>query len=121
MALITGFTTISPNALAKPHLYELVEEVLHAEKDYANAYMGVDLRMDLKELGAAYKVPTLWDDGKTFRLRIVATARGEWRYSTSNQASDSGFGGNIETFSAAAWTKPEMQANPNRHRSLFRS
>ena len=120
MAAVTVFAALSPHAFAVTHVYEVVEEVFHAEKDYANAYMEVDLWVELTGPDATYRIPAFWDGGNTFRARLVATAPGEWRWSTSNQTGDSGLDGKSGTFSAEAWAEPEMQANPNR-RGFIRS
>ena len=121
MAVVLAVATLGGRVLAETHVYEVVEKVFHAQKDYGNAYLEVDLWVELTGPGGTYRIPAFWDGGNTFRARLVATAPGEWRWSTSNQTGDSGLDGKSGTFSAAAWTESEMQANPNRRGFIRRS
>ena len=112
MALI--LTTLSGRGVAVTHVYEVVEEVFYAEKDYANAYMEVDLWVELTGPRGTYRMPAFWDGGDTFRARLVATQPGRWQWSTGNKTGDSGLDGKSGTFTADAWTEAEKAANPNR-------
>ncbi|MCP4261388.1 MAG: DUF4038 domain-containing protein [Planctomycetes bacterium] len=114
VAVVLAVATLSGRVFAETRVYEVVEKVFHAQKGYGNAYLEVDLWVELTGPGATYRIPAFWDGGNTFRARLVATAPGEWRWSTSNLTGDSGLDGKSGTFSAAAWTESEMQANPNR-------
>jgi hypothetical protein len=114
MAVVLAVATLGGQVSAGTHVYEVVEKVFHAQKDYDNAYLEVDLWVALTGPGGTYRIPAFWDGGNTFRARLVATAPGQWRWSTSHQTGDSGLDGQRGTFSAAAWTESEMQANPNR-------
>ncbi len=99
---------------AEPHVYEVVEVTFSADNTYANPYLDVDLWVDLTGPGGTYKIPAFWDGGNTFRVRLVATAPGEWRWSTSNQTGDSGLDNKSGTFDTIAWTAAEIEENPNR-------
>lgn len=47
-----------------------------------------------------------WDGGRTFRVRFVATAPGEWRWTTgSNQPGDAGLNAGSGSLRAVAWRK----------------
>ena len=96
------------------HVYEVVEVTFHAEREVANPYMDVDLWVTLTGPGGTYRIPAFWDGGRTFRARLVATAPGEWHWSTGEHTGDSGLDNKDGAFSAVAWTEAEKRANPNR-------
>jgi hypothetical protein len=114
IVMVLILTTLIGRGVAVPHVYEVVEEVFRAEKDYANAYMEVDLWVELTGPGGTYRIPAFWDGGNTFRARLVATKPGRWQWSTGNKTGDSGLDGKNGTFTAIAWTEAEKAANPNR-------
>ena len=90
-------TTLCAQNKATTHVYEVVEEVFQADKNYANAYMEVDLWVELTGPCDTFWIPAFWDGGNTFRVRLVATQPGK----TGN-------------FTAVAWTETEKASNPNR-------
>ena len=101
--------------VAKPHVYETVEVAFTGSGDYDNPYLDVDLWVDLKgPNGLAYRIPAFWDGGQTWRVRLAATAPGDWQWSTGNKTGDPGLDGKTGSFSAIAWTEAEKQANINR-------
>ncbi len=72
--------------------------------------------IELEGPGFARRVYGFWDGGRTFRVRFVATAPGEWRWRTgSNQPDDAGLNGGSGSLRAVDWTDAEKAANPNRH------
>ncbi|MEP4077301.1 DUF4038 domain-containing protein [Haloferula sp.] len=97
------------------HEMEVNEVILQAQKTYKNAYLEVDLWVDLKgPNGLSYRIPAFWDGGQTFRARLVATRPGDWSWSTGTGTGDSGLDGKSGTFRAIAWTEAEKEKNPNR-------
>jgi hypothetical protein len=76
--------------------------------------MDVDLWVELSGPGASYRIPAFWDGGNTFRVRLVATAPGNWQWRTGNTTGDPGLDNQSGTFIAKAWTEAELDANPNR-------
>jgi hypothetical protein len=97
------------------HVWELQEIVLSAQNDYANPYAEVTVWIDLKGPGFAKRVYGFWDGGRTYRVRFVATATGDWSWSTaSNQSADAGLNGGTGALKAMPWTAAEITANPNR-------
>jgi hypothetical protein len=97
------------------HVWEVQEVTFEAEDRYDNPYKDVDLWVELEGPGFAKRVYGFWDGGRTFKVRFVATAPGEWRWrSGSNQPRDEGLNGGRGTFRAVAWSEPEIAANPNR-------
>jgi Protein of unknown function (DUF4038)/Domain of unknown function (DUF5060) len=97
------------------HVWEMQEIVLQAQHDYANPYADVTCWIDLKGPGFDKRVYGFWDGGRTFRIRFVATAPGEWSWRTgSNQPDDGGLDGGSGRLRAVAWTEAEKEANANR-------
>lgn len=111
----------SPSSAARltygeAHVWEMQEVIMQAQKDYANPYTDVTCWIDLKGPGFSKRVYGFWDGGHTFKVRFVATAPGEWRWTTgSNQPDDAGLNGGKGAFKAVAWTKKQVAENPNRH------
>jgi hypothetical protein len=106
-----------PAALAQPavHVWQMQEIELRASRAYANPYVDVECWVELTGPGFSKRVYGFWDGGDTFRVRVVATAPGAWRWTSgSNQPADAGLNGHTGSFTAVDWTGPEKQQNPNR-------
>ena len=96
-------------------VWEMQEITLTAAREYANPYAEVTTWVDLKGPNFAKRVYGFWDGGKVFRVRVVATAPGEWSWTSgSNQPEDAGLNRRSGRFTARAWTEAEKQANPVR-------
>ena len=96
------------------HLYEMVEASFTASVTYGNPYLDVDLWVDLEGPdNLKYRIPAFWDGGQTWRVRMVATAPGNWSWSTSGKTGDPGLDKKSGSFSATKWTKEELDANIN--------
>jgi YVTN family beta-propeller protein len=105
-------------AFAQPaaHVWEVQEIELRAAQTYANPYTEVECWVDLKGPGFAHRVYGFWDGGNLFRVRVVATAPGEWVWTSgSNQPSDTGLNGKTGSFTAREWSDQEKMQNPTRH------
>lgn len=97
------------------HVWETQEIIFRATQDYANPYADVDCWIELVGPGFSKRVYGFWDGGRTFRVRFVATAPGEWRWrSGSNQPADSGLNGGSGKLKAVSWSEAELAENPNR-------
>lgn len=107
-------------AAGQPHIeetrtWELHEITLTASGAYENPYTDVTTWVELEGPGFAERVYGFWDGGNTFRVRVVATAPGEWRWTSgSNQPNDGGLNGQSGVFTAREWTEAEKEANPVR-------
>jgi hypothetical protein len=102
-------------AQAPAHVWERQEIELRAERPYGNPYAQVECRIDLKGPGLSTRVYGFWDGGDVFRVRFVATAPGEWTWTSgSNQPADAGLNGKRGGFEARDWTEEEKRQNPNR-------
>jgi hypothetical protein len=107
----------SPVALSRGevHTWDVQEITMQAGKDYANPYADVLCWIDLEGPGFSRRVHGFWDGGRTFKIRFVATAAGEWRWrSGSNQTGDPGLNGGGGALRAVEWSEAEKKANPNR-------
>jgi hypothetical protein len=97
------------------HVWDVQEVVLQASGTYANPYADVECWIELEGPGFERRVYGFWDGGRTFRVRFVATAPGEWRWrSGSNQPGDDGLNGGEGRLRAVAWTEAEKAENRNR-------
>jgi hypothetical protein len=97
------------------HVWEQQEITMRSARDYENPYADVVCWIDLEGPGFEGRVYGFWDGGHVFKVRLVATAPGEWRWRTgSNQEDDEGLTGGRGALEAVAWTEAEKDANPNR-------
>ena len=97
------------------HVWETQEIIFQSARDYANPYAEVDCWIELEGPGFAHRIRGFWDGGRTFRVRFVATAPGEWRWrSGSNQPEDAGLNRGAGKLQAVDWTDAEKSENPNR-------
>jgi hypothetical protein len=107
------FLTLSPDAPSSEtvHVWEKVEIALRAEGARVNPYKDVRVWVDLKGPGFEKRCYGFWDGGDAFRVRVLATAPGEWSWRSGSEPSDAGLGGKSGTFSATAWTETEKEKN----------
>ena len=114
--LITGLTARpAPLVSGEVHVWETQEIILASARDHANPYAEVDCWIELVGPGFAHRIRGFWDGGRTFRVRFVATAAGEWHWRTgSNQPDDSGLNSGSGKLNAVDWTEAEKLENPNR-------
>ena len=97
------------------HVWDTQEITLQAAGTYSNPYVEVDCWIDLEGPDFKKRIYGFWDGGRTFKVRFVATAPGEWKWSSgSNQSSDAGLNGGRGTFRAVAWDADEIAENANR-------
>ena len=96
-------------------VWQMQEITFEAERDYPNPYTDVDVWIELKGPGFERRVYGFWDGGRTFKVRFVATAPGEWTWrSASNRSDDAGLNGGRGSLRAVAWDETDLEANPNR-------
>lgn len=97
------------------HVWEMQEITLESARDHANAYTDVDVWIELTGPGFSKRVHGFWDGGRTWKVRFVATAPGEWRWKAfARPADDAGLNGGAGALRAVAWTDAELAENPNR-------
>jgi hypothetical protein len=96
------------------HVWETHEITLEAEGDYANPYVEVICWVQLRGPHFDRRVYGFWDGGRTFRVRVVATAPGTWWWRSGSNRADGGLNGKGGSFQAVEWSDEEKEANPNR-------
>jgi len=89
------------------------EITLEAERDYANAYVEVDVWVELKGPNFSKRVYGFWNGGRSFAVRVLATEPGEWRWTSGSSVNDGGLSGKSGSFTARAASPAELDANPN--------
>ena len=96
-------------------VWQTQEVTFEAGRDYANPYVDVEVWIELAGPGFKRRVYGFWDGGRTFKVRFVATAPGDWSWrSGSNRTDDAGLNGGGGSFRAVAWSSDEIAENPNR-------
>jgi hypothetical protein len=113
-----GASSASP--ADKVHVWEKLELTFTSARAFSNPYTDVTVWVDLTGPGFSKRVYGFWDGGNTFRVRLVATAPGTWRWTSGSKPSDSGLASKSGSFVATEWTEQEMQENPLR-RGFLRS
>jgi len=114
-----GLLCLAVLPLAAPaqtvHLWEKQEITLTSSRAFANPYTDVVVWVDLTGPGFQKRVYGFWDGGQAFRVRVVATAPGEWKWRSGSEPVDSGLAGKTGGYTAIDWTDAEKAANPLRH------
>jgi len=93
------------------HIWETVEITLEAEGAYDNPYTDVVVWVDLEGPGFEKRIYGFWDGGSTFRVRMVASAPGDWRWRSGASVADPGLCGQRGRFTASEWLQGEKLAN----------
>ncbi|MHC4264639.1 MAG: apiosidase-like domain-containing protein [Planctomycetota bacterium] len=93
------------------HIWEKVEITLQAEKTYQNPYAEVEVWIDLTGPDFEKRCYGFWDGENIFRVRVMATKPGQWKWVSSSNQSDTGLNDKKGTFNAVAWTQEEKQQN----------
>jgi hypothetical protein len=105
----------TPLSRGEARVWEAQEITLGAGQDYPHPYVDVVCWIDLEGPGSSRRVYGFWDGGRTFKVRFVATAPGEWRWrSGSNQQADPGLSGGSGKLRAVDWAESERAENRNR-------
>ncbi len=103
------------SAVAAPvHVWEKQELTLTSAHACANPYTDVTVWVDLAGPGFHKRVYGFWDGGSTFRVRLLATAPGAWRWRSGSEPADTGLAGHSGSFTAIDWTEQEKRENPLR-------
>ena len=96
------------------HVWEKVEIVLRAQKEYGNPYTDVVVWADLKGPGFEKRCYGFWDGQDVFRVRVMATATGTWTWKCGSRPADPGLDGASGSFTAVDWTQAQKEENPCR-------
>lgn len=93
------------------HVWERLDIVLEAQREYRNPYMEVDVWVDLEGPGFSKRVYGFWDGGATFKVRVLANNPGEWSWTSGSNQDDAGLNGIKGSYTAIEWTEAEKQEN----------
>jgi Protein of unknown function (DUF4038)/Domain of unknown function (DUF5060) len=96
------------------HVWEKQELAFTSARSFSNPYAEVVVWVDLTGPDFDKRVYGFWDGGRTFRVRLLATAPGEWHWRTGSDPEDSGLAGKSGSFVAAEWSEEEKDQNPLR-------
>ncbi|HXR07883.1 MAG TPA: DUF4038 domain-containing protein [Candidatus Acidoferrum sp.] len=99
------------DATPPTHVWEKVEISLRAQTAHANPYTDVLVWVDLKGPGFDKRCYGFWDGQDNFRVRVMATAPGNWSWKSGSKPADPELDGLTGSFTAVAWTEGEKEAN----------
>ncbi len=68
------------------YVWEVQEITLATARDYANPYVEVECWVDLAGPDFTRRVHGFWDGGRTFKVRVVATASGSVELASGQQS-----------------------------------
>jgi hypothetical protein len=102
------------HAAAATHVWEKQELTLTSAGSFANPYTDVTVWVDLTGPNFKKRVYGFWDGGRTFRIRVLATAPGTWTWHSGSNPPDAGLSGKSGSFTAVAWSGEEKEKNPLR-------
>jgi hypothetical protein len=112
---LTFRSSAIPLEVKNYHPWETIELSFYAHEIYKNPYTEVELWVDWTGPKETKKVWGFWDGHTTYKIRLVASEAGIWKYTLhSNQNSDKGFINKKGEFKIVAWTAAEIKQNPNR-------
>ena len=96
------------------HVWELVEVELTRSIDAKDPYTEVEVWVDLTGPDFERRVYGFWDGGSRHVVRLVATAPGEWNWTSGSNVDDPGLSGRHGSFRAIEWSAGELAENPCR-------
>lgn len=85
-----------------------------ASSSFENSYADALIWVDLEGPEFSRRVYGFWNGGNEWVVRVLATAPGEWRWTSGSTPNDSGLSGRSGNFVAQEWSTQELQDNPNR-------
>src|SRR5690349_16627745 len=87
------------------HVWQKVELTFRSEHSFKNPYTDVRTWVDLRGPGFEKRVYGFWDGGNTFRVRVLATAPGQWTWKSGSDPQTTGLSGKTGSFVARDWTQ----------------
>jgi hypothetical protein len=114
VAVALVFSLFWPHSAAAAHVWEKQELTFAAAGHYANPYTDVTVWVDLSGPHFHKRVYGFWDGGNQFRVRVVATVPGEWRWTSGSDPEDKGLAAKSGSFTAIAWSVEEKREDPLR-------
>lgn len=114
LLIVLGAAAVAASAAGSVHVWEKQEVTLTAARSFANPYTEVTVWVDLTGPNFKKRVYGFWDGERTFRVRMVATEPGTWKWQSGSNPADEGLAGKSGSFTAVAWSEEEKQQNPLR-------
>lgn len=102
------------NDVPRHKVWSKLDIALTAETIYDNAYVDVEVWLDLEGPNFSKRVYGFWNGGQDFIVRILAPAPGLWHWKSGCSSEDTGLSGQTGSFEAEEWTEEELAENPNR-------
>ncbi len=98
------------------HVWEKVEIALLAMRSYKNPYTEVEVWVDLEGPESVFRKRCygFWDGGDVFRVRVMATVPGNWKWISGSNQPDDGLNGKRGSFTARTWSEAQKWENPCR-------
>jgi hypothetical protein len=106
--------SLSGYAAVPVHVWEKQELTFTAVQDYPNPYIDVVVWVDLTGPNFNKRIYGFWDGGRTYRVRLMAIAQGEWAWRSGSNQEDAGLNSQSGSFSVIPWTEAELAENPVR-------
>jgi len=97
---------------------QVVEIAFTSKQEYDNAYLDVDVWVELKKTDSkteVYRIPIFWDGANVFRARLVATSPGHWTWKVINETVENLDAGFIDQGSSFTAIAADARTNPNNH------
>ncbi|HXE11771.1 MAG TPA: DUF5060 domain-containing protein [Bryobacteraceae bacterium] len=113
LILLTGLTVCAAPA-ATVHAWEKQELTFTSARSFHNPYTDVTVWVDLTGPNFKKRIYGFWDGGNTFRVRLLATAPGVWKWQSGSDPSDPGLSRRKGSFTAIPWSEEEKKQNPLR-------
>jgi len=101
-------------ASAAVHVWEKRELTLTSARSFPNPYTDVTVWVDLTGPNFKKRVYGFWDGQQTFRVRVLATAPGNWSWRSGSNPPDQGLASKSGSFTAVAWSEEDKEKNPLR-------
>lgn len=105
---------------AEVHVWEKQELTFTSTASFTNPYADLTVWIDLQGPHFNKRVYGFWDGGHTFKVRLLATEPGLWRWTSGSKPNDPGLSDKHGSFAAVDWSEPEKRENPLR-RGFLRS
>jgi hypothetical protein len=102
------------NAETPVHVWEMLELSFNAKNSYSTPYTQVKIWVHLSGPGFSKRVYGFWDGGNIFRVRVIATRAGVWKWASGSNTSDLGLNHKTGSFTAIEWNEKEKNENPLR-------
>ena len=104
----------SQGSATSAHVWEKQELTFTAVHGFTNAYTEAVVWVNLTGPHFSKRVYGFWDGGQVFRVRLLATEPGTWKWESGSSPADKGLSRKSGSFQAMPWTEAEREANPLR-------